>query len=82
MVFFFAPVKPLLLVYARYTDYNPSNTLIIDDNQITYSDNVENAISVKPFYYNLLDEDMQVNLDTKDTELLEAIAKIEARITS
>jgi TFIIF-interacting CTD phosphatase-like protein len=54
-------LKPLLVLYKKYPgEYNQNNTFIIDDKEITYCINKENAIAIKP--YN--------GIDNSDTELL------------
>ena len=47
-------VKQLDQVYSMYPAYSKHNTFIVDDNHHSYSDNIENAIPIKPFHH--LDE--------------------------
>ena len=66
--------KPLRIVYEEYPDlYNPENTIIIDDNPSTFSENPDQAIRIKTFYYNLLKKEVRENLDKYDFELYNMI---------
>ena len=47
-------VKPLTEIYAMCPEYTTENTLIVDDNPITFRENKQNAIHVPAFYYDLL----------------------------
>jgi hypothetical protein len=70
-------IKPLSLIYAQYPDvYNPSNTLIVDDNRITYVENIANAIPIKSFYYDRLPREIRKNIKNYDSELLLTIQLI------
>jgi hypothetical protein len=67
------PYKPLSFVYSKYPTYTPDNTLIIDDNVVTFSQNIENAIGIKPFFYDLIPLDVRNNIIQHDYELLKLI---------
>jgi hypothetical protein len=69
-----AIVKPLEMIYHEYHDlYNFSNTLIIDDNPYTFVDNPEQALHIKPFFYERLPMEVRENLDKHDFELYNMI---------
>lgn len=67
------PVKPLSFVYKTHPEYNSTNTLIVDDNPVTYSENVENAIGIKSFFFDLLTKEQRGNLNCHDFELLKIV---------
>ena len=69
----YVPTKKLTEIYTDYPEYNSSNTLIIDDNPMTYIDNVENAIGIEPFCYDLMDEKTRQT----DQALLRTIERLE-----
>ena len=50
----YVALKPLSEIYAQFPQYNSSNTLVVDDNPETFKDNVENAIHIPSFFYDLL----------------------------
>lgn len=78
---FLKTIKPLEMIYAEYPEhYNSSNTLIVDDNPITYSKNKENAIPIKSFYYNNLPLEIREKLNKEDFELLSTICLINQKI--
>jgi TFIIF-interacting CTD phosphatase-like protein len=71
-------LKPLLLIYKKYpNEYNENNTFIIDDKEITYCLNEENAIEIQP--YNIDNIDNIDNSDNSDTELLRIIDLIKEK---
>jgi len=72
------PLKPLSFVYKKYILYNNTNTLIVDDNPITYSQNIENAIGIKPFFYDLLSQKQR----EIDCELLKLIDVLERKLNN
>jgi len=74
-------VKPLTLVYANSPEYNPLNTIIIDDNPNTYELNRKNAIGIKPFYYDLIEQKYLNDLDNYDFELLKLIKVLQRKIS-
>jgi hypothetical protein len=75
-------LKPLSEVYKHFPGkYNAENTLIVDDNPMTYRDNPENAIAIKPFLYNELSRTQRADLANADTELLLTIEMLRIRLT-
>lgn len=70
---YFYPVKPLSFIYQTKPGYNSTNTLIVDDNPMTYSTNIENAIGIKSFFFDYLTKEQRKNLDRYDFELLKVI---------
>jgi hypothetical protein len=70
------PLKPLLFIYNKFPAYNITNTLIVDDNGITYSQNIANAIGIKPFFHDLLTKDQRIN----DCELIKLIGVLERKL--
>jgi len=50
----YIPLKPLKTIYAKYPDYLPSNTVIVDDNDQTFLENPENAEHIPSFFYDNL----------------------------
>lgn len=73
-------LKPLSEIYANYAAYNSENTLVVDDNPMTYRDNPENAIAVKSFFYDQLSREQRANLKETDNDLLLAIEEIRIRL--
>jgi phosphoglycolate phosphatase-like HAD superfamily hydrolase len=73
-------VKPLTMIYAQYPEYNPENTLIVDDNYKTFSENLDNAIPVLSFCYNMTQILKQDNLSSYDYELLDIIDILKQRL--
>ena len=76
-------LKPLSEIYTKYTEYTAENTTIIDDNPLTFSANVENAVHVPQFFYDLLGGTPEVRKDlaVKDRGLFDLIEVLRARIT-
>jgi len=72
----FYPLKPLYFIYNKFPAYNVTNTLIVDDTPITYSQNIENAIGIKSFFYDLLTKEERKN----DCELIKLIDVLERKI--
>ena len=70
------PLKPLYFIYNKFPAYNVTNTLIVDDTPITYSQNIENAIGIKSFFYDLLTKEERKN----DCELIKLIDVLERKI--
>lgn len=67
-------VKPLQMIYEEYPElYNPQNTIIIDDNPLTFEENIEQALQIKSFYYDRLTKEIRENLDKHDFELYNMI---------
>jgi hypothetical protein len=77
---FYYPIKPLSYVYMIFPDYNSKNTIIVDDNPITYSKNVENAIGMISFTYSLLSEIQRQYLDNSDFELLKLMVVLDRKM--
>jgi hypothetical protein len=74
-------VKPLRLVYEQYPDeYNPDNTLIVDDNHLTYAENLDNAVPVQSFVYHELPRFIREDLNNYDYELLDIIDVLNQRL--
>jgi len=68
-------LKPLSEIYATYPEYNETNTVIVDDNPMTFASNSENAIHIKPFFYDrfgLTPESRRIKAE-KDKGLYELI---------
>ena len=67
----FNPVKRLTDIYKAYPNlYNSTNTLIVDDNPLTYADNVDNAIPIQPFLCDYMDYATRRKICETDTALL------------
>lgn len=74
-------LKPLAAIYDKYPAYNKSNTIIVDDNPYTYVDNMDNAVAIKPFFYDQLTETERAgNLDELDRELLRVMDVLSRRL--
>jgi hypothetical protein len=78
----YVPLKPLTEIYARFPQYNATNTLVLDDNPETFKDNVENAVHIHPFFYNLLSKSPaeRVRLAAMDRGLYIATNQIRRRL--
>lgn len=78
----YVPLKPLTEIYARFPQYNATNTLAVDDNPETFKDNVENAVHIHPFFYNLLSKSPaeRVRLAAMDRGLYIATNQIRRRL--
>lgn len=75
-------LKPLQLVYDEYpTEYTPNNTVIVDDNPLTYTQNLNNAVPVHSFFYDLLPKDILDDLPNYDNELLDIINILSQRLS-
>jgi len=77
-------IKPLFVIYKKYPDqYNENNTFIIDDKEITYCLNKENAIEIQPYNIDNIDNSDNIdnidNIDNSDTELLRIIDLIKEK---
>jgi len=74
-----AVVKPLRMIFEEYPDYNLENTLIIDDNPLTFAENIENAILIKSFYYDQLPKNIRLELEKYDFDLFNMIQILNKR---
>lgn len=74
-------LKPLSEIYAKYPEYNSTNTTIVDDNIETFKDNVENAVQIPSFFYDLLGYSPEVRKRNaaNDRELFKVIEVLTAR---
>ncbi len=73
-------VKPLQIIYEEYPHlYTSENTIIIDDNRFTFVENYEQAIQIKPFFYDRLSKSVRENLDKHDFELYNMIQILHQR---
>jgi len=77
----YVPLKPLSMIYAQYSDYTPSNTIIVDDNPNTFRDNIENAEHIPSFFYDLLGTtpDERKNKCAEDIEIFGLIDRLKLR---
>lgn len=74
-------LKPLSEIYKQFPgEYNSENTLVIDDNPMTYRDNPDNAVEIKAFFYDKLPKTQRDNLAEYDSDLLAAIEDIRFRL--
>jgi len=77
----YIPLKPLTTIYAQYSDYLPSNTVIVDDTAETFRENPENAEHIPSFYYDLLGKtpEERQHRASEDRELYELIKRLKMR---
>jgi hypothetical protein len=77
-------LKPLCEIYAKYPEYNSTNTTIVDDNVETFKDNVENAVHIPSFFYDLIGHSPEVRKQNaaKDFGLFYIIEVLRRRRTS
>lgn len=74
-------LKPLDEIYRTYTEYTGSNTIIVDDNPETFKNNINNALHVPSFFYDLMGgtkEERQQNVKS-DTVLFELITTLKKK---
>jgi hypothetical protein len=75
-------LKPLSDIYAKYPEYNETNTVIVDDNENTFKSNMENAIHINAFFYDklgLTPEARRINAE-KDKALYKLINILQKRL--
>jgi hypothetical protein len=75
-------LKPLSEIYAKYPEYDETNTVIVDDNKCTFKSNLDNAIHIKSFFYDKLGttpEARRINAE-KDRSLYLLIDILKKRI--
>ncbi|XP_051159545.1 ubiquitin-like domain-containing CTD phosphatase 1 [Leptopilina boulardi] len=61
--FKFINVKPLALIWGKYKQFSPKNTIMIDDLKTNFILNPQSGLFIKPFY-------KKTNVNTTDYELL------------
>lgn len=63
-------IKPLKLLYKQYPDVNEKNTIIIDDRDNTFAQNVDNAIHIPPYTITAVSEKIRNDKDTNLIKLM------------
>ena len=77
----YVPLKPLRDIYAKYPEYTPDNTTIVDDNVETFQDNRENAVHITAFFYDRMGPTPETRKKkaAKDRGLFTTIEVLQAR---
>jgi len=78
----YSAIKPLNIIIENYPgEYSLETTTIIDDNKVTFQENIENAVLVPHFFYDLLGDTPTERRENaaKDVELFALIERLKVR---
>jgi len=78
----YSATKPLIVIIENYPDeYSLDTTTIIDDNEATFQENIDNAVHVPHFFYDLLGDTPIERRENaaKDVELFTLIERLKVR---
>jgi hypothetical protein len=77
----YIPLKSLTEIYAEYSDYKPENTIIVDDNGLTFANNIANAEQIPSFFYDRLGLTVEERRSraAEDVELYALIERLKMR---